>query len=196
MWTALRTILERQPGIEVTVQRAGATITVADTLELWQRDETFRGFFIELLADAPFDAFRWETPAVTSATLEHAFRFVIVDSPEIARAPDEAPFADQFSGAAGSEVVTFTNLGGDAVLVVPTPRAAPDAYPHLAAFCRAAPLSQRHALWQAVGAAMTRRVGTRPVWLSTAGGGVSWLHVRLDDHPKYYRHGPYRAVPA
>ncbi|MGI9175867.1 MAG: DUF6940 family protein [Rhodothermales bacterium] len=24
------------------------------------------------------------------------------------------------------------------------------------------------------------------MWLSTAGGGVSWLHVRLDSRPKYY----------
>ncbi|MFL6237620.1 MAG: DUF6940 family protein [Thermoanaerobaculia bacterium] len=29
---------------------------------------------------------------------------------------------------------------------------------------------------------------------STYGGGagVSWLHVRLDDRPKYYGYGPYR----
>jgi hypothetical protein len=28
--------------------------------------------------------------------------------------------------------------------------------------------------------------------LSTAGGGVDWLHMRLDDRPKYYRHLPWR----
>src|SRR2546421_5679118 len=38
---------------------------------------------------------------------------------------------------------------------------------------------QRHALWEAVGAAMERRLSAKPVWLSTAGAGVSWLHVRL-----------------
>lgn len=38
---------------------------------------------------------------------------------------------------------------------------------------------------------MTARVGTRPVWLSTAGAGVAWLHVRLDDRPKYYSYRPY-----
>ncbi|MFO1021395.1 MAG: hypothetical protein U0903_11970 [Planctomycetales bacterium] len=35
----------------------------------------------------------------------------------------------------------------------------------------------------------------KPVWLSTAGAGVPWLHVHLDDQPKYYSHAPYRAVP-
>jgi len=27
---------------------------------------------------------------------------------------------------------------------------------------------------------------------STAGAGVSWLHVRLDDRPKYYGFKPYK----
>ena len=26
----------------------------------------------------------------------------------------------------------------------------------------------------------------RPVWLSTEGSGVPWLHVRMDSRPKYY----------
>ena len=40
--------------------------------------------------------------------------------------------------------------------------------------------------------AMDSRVGARPIWLSTAGHGVAWLHVRLDSRPKYYLHAPYR----
>jgi hypothetical protein len=81
-------------------------------------------------------------------------------------------------------------------MVVPCPVADADAYGHLAAFVRLAPEVQRHALWQSVGGAMARRVGTKPVWLSTAGAGVSWLHVRLDDRPKYYGFAAYRQRPA
>ena len=77
-------------------------------------------------------------------------------------------------------------------MVVPRPIAEPSAYGHLAAFVRGAPEAQRHALWQMVGESMARRIGAKPVWLSTAGAGVSWLHVRLDDRPKYYGFGPYR----
>lgn len=34
-----------------------------------------------------------------------------------------------------------------------------------------------------------------PVWISTSGLGVPWLHVRIDDRPKYYQHAPYRTWP-
>jgi hypothetical protein len=76
--------------------------------------------------------------------------------------------------------------------VVPCPLADEETYAHLATFVRAAPETQRHALWVEVSLAMSRRLGDRPVWLSSAGGGVAWLHVRLDDTPKYYAYRPYR----
>jgi hypothetical protein len=119
------------------------------------------------------------------------FEFVLPDSPGLAQHPDPQAFAEHFA-AADKEVVAFPNLGKDAILVVPCPIIEPSAYGHLAAFARLAPESQRHALWRQVGEAMERRVGGKPVWLSTAGAGVSWLHVRLDDRPKYYGFGPYR----
>jgi len=39
------------------------------------------------------------------------------------------------------------------------------------------------------------RLSDRPLWISTAGMGVNWLHVRLDSRPKYYRHAPYKTPP-
>ena len=39
---------------------------------------------------------------------------------------------------------------------------------------------------------MSQTVNDKPTWLSTAGMGVAWLHVRLDQRPKYYAHRPYR----
>ncbi|MEJ2577044.1 MAG: hypothetical protein P8106_10325, partial [Gammaproteobacteria bacterium] len=65
-------------------------------------------------------------------------------------------------------------------------------YPHLAVFLRNAPKDQVRALWLRTAEEMLRHVGDRPTWLSTAGGGVAWLHVRLDRRPKYYSHTPYR----
>ncbi len=51
-----------------------------------------------------------------------------------------------------------------------------------------------HSLWELVGEAMQRRPSHEPVWFSPAGAGVSWLHVRLDDRPKYYGYEPYRRL--
>jgi hypothetical protein len=104
--------------------------------------------------------------------------------------PDPQAFADHFGS--GEATATFWNLGRDAVLVAPSPAAPATAYPHLAAFSRGAPIEQQHELWCAVGTALARRIGPAPVWLSTSGLGVAWLHIRLDSRPKYYSYQPYR----
>ncbi len=159
-------------------------------LQKWQTDATFRTFFIALLADAPFDAYFWETPPITAGVLERPFEFVLVDAPQLAQVPAERrAFARYFTA---DPVVDFPNLGGDAHLVVPCPQNATDAFAHLAAFSRTAPLDQQHCFWQRVGTAVTNQVGKRPLWLSTSGLGVYWLHVRLDSRPKYYTFRPYR----
>lgn len=51
-------------------------------------------------------------------------------------------------------------------------------------------------LWRCVAETMLRRLSGRPLWLSTAGAGVAWLHVRVDPVPKYYAYPPYRVAPA
>jgi hypothetical protein len=192
MWTTRCEELADGRVLRFVVDLASKPATCADVLRSWQGDAAFRSLFNALLANAPYSAFRWETPPVTAATVARPFEFVLLDSPGLARRPDQDAFAAHFGGSPEGGVVEFPNLGGDAVLVVPCPRAAPSAYGHLAAFVRHAPDSQRHALWQTVGDAMARRLGAKPLWLSTAGAGVSWLHVRLDDRPKYFGFGPYR----
>jgi uncharacterized protein DUF6940 len=113
----------------------------------------------------------------------------------LARMPAEPEaFAEHFRR--DQNVASFGNLGRDAVLVAPCPGGPGSNFSHLASFNRTAPVAQQDALWQAVGEAMTKRIGRRPVWLSTAGLGVGWLHVRLDDRPKYYRHLPYASERA
>jgi hypothetical protein len=68
-------------------------------------------------------------------------------------------------------VLTFSNLSGDAILVVPCPITEASAYGHLAAFVRLAPEQQRHALWRSVGDALARRVGVELAWLKHGRSG-------------------------
>ena len=190
MWTSKCEELDNVRGLRFAIDFDSRPATIADVLRGWQNDADFRSLFNLLLAEVPFTAFRWETPAVTTATVLQPFEFVLLDSPDLARRPDPNAFATHFSEA-DADIAVFPNLGADAILVVPYPVAEPSAYGHLAAFVRLAPESQRQALWKAVGDAMGRRVEAKAVWLSTAGAGVSWLHVRLDDRPKYYGFKPY-----
>jgi hypothetical protein len=178
-----------------TIFGDGAQLTNAQVVTLWKSEAEFRSFFLTLLAESPFAAYRWETPPVTLATWDRYFEFVLVDAPGLARTPDRQTFAKQFDAAERDGIAMFQNLGKDATLVVPAPLDASSAYDQLAAFIRTAPDYQRHALWRAVGQAMQSAVGERPIWLSTAGGGVAWLHVRLDATPKYYSYRPYTKFP-
>lgn len=196
MWDCQIDDLDRGRLSRVTILHDGQVASYADVLACWQSDEVFRAFFIRLLAEAPYDAYLWETPPIARATAKREFEFVLVSSLDLARlSPDPHAFATHFATAeTGAEVVTFPNLGGDAFLVAPTPRAVPGAYPHLAAFARSAPAEQQHAFWRTVGAQVAGRLSDRPLWLSTCGLGVAWLHARLDSWPKYYTYQPYRTA--
>lgn len=198
MWDCAVERLTGGRALRFTLRRDGSSVSFREVLRLWAEDEPFRSYFLGLLADAPFAGFRWETPPVTAATAGgQAFEFVLLGAPELARTPEPEAFADQLerSGVATATVLAFPNLGNDAVLVVPRAMGDPTSYVHLAAFVRGAPVSQRHHLWRTVGTTMESRLAKDPVWLSTAGMGVSWLHVRLDSRPKYYGFAPYRQWP-
>lgn len=194
MWRAQVDVLDAGRVHRVFLLRDSKPLLYADVVRLWQYEEGFRAFFISVLADAPFSAYFWETPPVTEVTLDKTFEFVLVDSPHLVNArPDAIAFATHFESAEEEQaVVTFDNLGRDALLIVPCPCAPLSAYPHIALFTREAPESQNHTLWQCVGRALERRIHARPVWLSTAGLGVFWVHVRIDSRPKYYSFDPYR----
>jgi len=162
-------------------------------VDLWQNDRSFCSSFISLLADAPFSAYFWETPPVTNSTMTNTFEFVLVDSHALVGVQsDERAFIDHFN--AGDSVIEFSNLSGDATLVVPCPGEPLSAYSQISTFARGAPEDQQHQLWALVAAALKRRVGDHPVWVSTSGLGVYWLHIRLDSVPKYYTYEPYRAL--
>ncbi len=172
----------------------GQPLSWSDVVDRWQNDPSFRHFFISIFVDAPYPAYFWETPPVTRATIGRAFEFVLVDSQQLAGVrTDQRAFANHFASAQpDASVIEFSNLSGDATLVVPCPCGPLSAYSQISTFARQAPDEQQHQLWTSVGAALERQLGIQPVWLSTSGLGVYWLHIRLDSAPKYYTHEAYR----
>jgi len=152
-------------------------LSFREVVELWadvHRDGSlFRAFHCQLLSDIPFEAYKWEG----------------LDRPE-----DQTAFQNQFDNAEDSaQTIEFPNLGRNAILVVPRPCGQEVNHCHLASFLRTCGAQEESMLWKQAGKSMLARVSDKPVWLSTAGGGVAWLHIRLDDRPKYYGYRDYKS---
>lgn len=190
MWTTTCDFLDSGRTLRLRFFSGEACLSYAEFLQALLEEPGFRDLLLEKLRGAPFTAFRWETPPVTSDTIDQPFSCLLHDSPDLDVRADPTDFESYFEP--GNEVLCFENLGKDALLVVPCPISDSANYSHIASFHRSAPQSQQQALWLAVAKAVQDRVSFSPLWLSTAGGGVDWLHVRLDDRPKYYRHLPWR----
>jgi hypothetical protein len=190
MWTVHRDYPEPAKTLRLQFYTGNKCLSYAEFLSALAEEATFRELIQEEMRAAPFVAFRWETPPLTATTIDQPFACLLHDSPDLDVRADPIDFDAYFQP--DMEVVSFENLGADALLIVPCPISKSANYSHIGAFHRSATHSQQHVFWIAVAQAVLKRIGSQPLWLSTAGGGVDWLHMRLDERPKYYRHLPWR----
>lgn len=190
IWTA--TTIPIDGGRRYSLLQSEASLSFREMLRLWSDVPLFGDWYSTLLRNAGCPAFFWEHPPLTRAYLDNPAEFVLLDAPglEGIRA-DPSAFREPLRSAPEGPVATFPNLGGDATLVVPRPVDGADRYGHLGDFLRHAPVEQVRELWRVTGRALTAALGQAPLWLSTSGLGVPWVHVRLDSRPKYYQHRPY-----
>ncbi len=191
---AVTEILDADRVVRYRLLQDGHALSYAAVIDRWQTDQSFQKYFTSLLTNSRFDGFRWETPSLTNETTNRPFEFVLVNTPGFARRrSDRKTFSDYFTDIEEDDGVTsFLNLRKDATLVVPSPRGKDELYGHLAAFVREAPRAQVYSLWRVLGRVITATLSNSPIWVSTAGGGVAWLHVRVDSRPKYYSHTEYK----
>jgi len=167
----------------------------------------FRKLITQVLRSAPFDAYYWECPPVSAKRAQTTpFEFTIVNAPHLADAsPDLDSFSTYLQEFKGKPVArAFKNLGGDSLLISPA-LATPDPsnYLHIGAFMRHAPDVQINSQWRELGSEINKKLFSgvaggsddTPIWVSTEGSGVSWLHMRIDPWPKYYHHRPYTSWP-
>ena len=163
--------------------------------QLLSSNESFCHFFNHALANIPFNGFYWELPAITASHLADDFECVVIGSDAFSHMEaDWSPFSEHFKRLNGNNdhCVTFANLSGDAYLISPTPHLSSTPFPHLAYFVRNASTDYVIAVWRGLAKEVSRRAGEIPLWISTSGLGVHWLHIRLDRSPKYYQFAPYR----
>jgi hypothetical protein len=165
-------------------------------------------------------AFFWETPPFSSKTAGGVpFEFVALEAPILDDAEEDGsafaehpspPPAPSAAGGGSVQFRVFENLGRDALLLAPPDRAANtstiprNALVHMAAFMRDAPVDVKLELFAEMGRTLHTELFQReqerrlqldeeaPVWVSTEGSGVPFLHVRLDTSPKYIHYDAYR----
>ncbi|MFK7946148.1 MAG: hypothetical protein AB8G11_01065 [Saprospiraceae bacterium] len=167
-------------------------LTYNQVLELLKNNADFRLFYNDLLVQSPFEAFFWENPPITKSTIQQPYEFVLVNSNRLSRVEADNRTFSKFFSQHKNTVVSFENLGKDALLVVPKPMDKLK-YPHIAHFVRNAPKTQLQEFWQQVGEQVENRISNKKLWISTSGLGVYWLHIRLDDRPKYYTFQSYKS---
>lgn len=164
--------------------------------------------FLTVLRKNPYKAFFFETRPVNSSQMtSKTFEFVLVDAPDLyefaTSRPNPKAFAEHFDNdcrksAATTSACVFSSLGQDATLIAPKPppEINTDLVPfsHLADFCRKADPALVTATWKLAIQTYVQQVERqkRLLWFSTSGLGVSWLHLRVDQRPKYYTYRPFR----
>lgn len=178
------------------IQQDGEELTVQEVIDLWQSSTVFRAFYNKILEEVPFMGFFWENKPISQATLGDIYEFVVIGTEAFnGLKTNKKPFEEYFEEE--EWVVNFENLGKNAILIAPCPSSLyTEGYKHLGQFIRNAPSAQWDALWERVGQQVQAHVDENqlPVWLSTSGLGVHWLHVRLDEYPKYYVHQAYKSL--
>ena len=190
-WVA-QTSNQQSPSIEkYLLQDAdGQTLTYRQFIDHLCQSQEFRSFVNQTLVDSSFKAFRFETPPVTQETFDRDFEFVLLEANYLDGRIDKRSFREHFRK--DRAIVVFTNLSGKSPMIVPCPVGRDQCYGHLANFVRHADDEQTDEFWRVCGEEMAARINEKKLWLSTHGGGVAWLHMRIDSRPKYYGFDPYK----
>jgi len=83
-------------------------------------------------------------------------------------------------------VTSFLNLDKDTLLIIPIPKKNKN-YATLKDFCDNSSITQKKYFWKKVSKLVKKFMkNEKYVWISTHGLGVSYMHIRISNKPKYY----------
>jgi hypothetical protein len=169
--------------------------------EFWTYIATSKEYassFNQQLAETSFDHFYVE---FGQSSDEANCTFALIDAPELAgRTPDQDAFQLHIKDArdALETVAIFRNRKNNATLVCPAPvlgvedvrRGGGCCCCDVAAFVRGSDALVAADFWKHVAVQVLQAIAKGPTWVSTAGQGVAWLHVRVGTDPKDYHATP------
>jgi hypothetical protein len=149
------------------------------------------------------NAYFWECPPITKNTLDKPFEFVVIKSEALNNINQNSDaFVNQTIDIIYNDknVGSFLNLKKDATLIIPLKKWDLDLekfldYKNISKFTENASEEQQQELWAEVADKLAEELDknpNNPRWLNTQGLGVHYLHVRIDQRPKYYNCGEYK----
>lgn len=169
----------------------GNVLSMDEAIHLLDSDDDFALFLNQSLAKSKFDHFCLECMPYSIELVSADFQFALIQEPALQnREADFKAFEAHFEGEKELTAV-FENLSGDALLIAPCPTADKKGFQDLATFCRNAEQDQILDFWKTVAVEVDAQLNNLPIYLNTAGQAIAWLHMRIDDRPKYYQYKPF-----
>lgn len=154
---------------------------------------------ISILKASPFESYYLEfSPVSWNSLAERTFEFVIIKTTGFIMKTDMVTFGETNINTNSNNVFTFPNLSKKSILVSPcyNHNYNINIYNNIGTFMRSSNLEQQFLLFSTVFAQLLTQLKKNInnfLWLSTHGKGVAWLHVRIDDNPKYISYQPYKS---
>lgn len=169
-------------------------MTFLDFYEGLVDDNQFREHVINIFKQSSLHEAFWEFPAYGRNSYNDKAEFVLNKSPRFPPSNPET-FREHFKGKIAGDIVQFKNISRDADLIsiCPSGERFDRKCSDIMAFMKSDNELAKHNLLIKIGQEMVKHTNsTQKKYLSTHGFGVSWLHVRICDTPKYYSHDAYK----
>ncbi|MFY0674445.1 MAG: hypothetical protein JXQ87_13675 [Bacteroidia bacterium] len=177
--------------LKVNIRESNIWVSFDEVFGLLENNSDFKKQLVDFLSSIEFSAYNIECKPVNIENVNQAFEIVIVPCQELlTKTPDASAFKEHFNDEELTAI--FENLSGDAVLISPRPSAQSLNFGHLKAFIENANKEQINDLLTALGEIAAANLGNDDIYINTSGLGVPWLHLRIDDAPKYYQFKAYR----
>tara|TARA_Y100000389_G_C17232210_1_gene398750 strand:- start:215 stop:709 length:495 start_codon:yes stop_codon:yes gene_type:complete len=137
----------------------------------------------------------WRT-SVQSNKKDLVYKEEFIEDERLLKAKEDLePFAEHLDkNKVEKYAISFPNLSGDTILVVPMPRKSKK-FTNMFYFMNNASEIQKKELWKKVSLEARKFLEKNEnIWISTHGLGVNYLHVRICITPKYYENSKLKKI--
>lgn len=153
------------------------------------KDNKTWGYVLEKWSESPPNnfpnrSFQWNTSGISTDNSIYKESFLMDD--RLPTEQDYTKYEKYFKDSGGKDAVSFPNLNGDAIMVVPIPKNGGN-FATLHTFNETATFLQKKELWKLVVKTIQKQLKVWPrVWVSVHGHGVPYLHIRVSSVPRHY----------